>query len=339
MYIYPGRSYNIVLPLVSFGLPRTNPRVLLVTVSLSKNLPPSDRPQLPRLRRLAICDSSEDMQIEDVRRMCMRWFPSVVELMISLSSGWPLHDQSEWPGPLRVYVPGYMTAAIDFGTADVDEFSVKVWRRFDQGCVPILSSERLVRLFVHEHEVSRYGPLPSAPNLVDLCIVLASCAETRRTRMRLAGLFADTQLVFEYPALRTLRFAHLDVPPMDPCGSRSSYCTCKSGSTIALSDISDFIRSRLPLQPPGRRLDTLILSCIRDIVDVDLAQALRTLHTLVEGVTFEPSLPQYLLRPVYPFLSSSDGVRLTNIFDSDTVSRSLSDIDYEDWEIYGRPRR
>ncbi|KZV99492.1 hypothetical protein EXIGLDRAFT_762579 [Exidia glandulosa HHB12029] len=297
--------------------------------------------RLSQLKRVAIL--SRARPLEDISRNVVRWFPHLEELVVHILSGAPIHDQPEWPGPLRVYAPGYRSVTIDFGTAKVDHFTAKVRTRLDSRCDPILSSERLTSLVVHEHEVSRCGPLPSAPNLTDLCIVLASCADVR-LHMRLAGVFEDTELVFDYPTLRTLRFAYLDIPPARACDFLSEnrsrlgwHCTCKSGRTVALSDITDLIRSRLRLQPPERRLDTLILSAIRDIVDVDLGQALRTLDTVVERVVFETSLPRHLLRQTSPFRSWSGGVRLTDAFSPD--SEPPSAWEYEGWDIYSRPWR
>ncbi|KZV99490.1 hypothetical protein EXIGLDRAFT_831432 [Exidia glandulosa HHB12029] len=268
-----------------------------------------------QLRRLAV-DFPTLMAFDSARALARR-FPTLQELAIVGSAGYnrPFEDQLDWPGPMRAFVLRD-DALFEFGDANLQSFCAKVRTNFDVGWGPIMSSHRLMSLVLHEHEVSRCGPLPCAPNLTDLSIFLASWTETADRWD--CGVLANTELVFDYPALCSLRFAQL------PKIKSLSVLLTASGDweyryirdadyTIALTDIVDFVRDRVRLQPPGRRLDTLILSGIRDIVDFDLAQSLHMIKSIATDIDFEHSLPPHLLR----YLSSRDADQnSTSIFSS-----------------------
>ncbi|KZV99498.1 hypothetical protein EXIGLDRAFT_762585 [Exidia glandulosa HHB12029] len=253
----------------------------------------------PQLKRLAI-DFYNASRLDSARGLACR-FIGLKELAFSLSPdvSAPLHDLSNWAGPLQAYVPDHSDSILDFGTQKGTDLRVKVHTPLEDW--EFLSSDRLVSLVIHEHIFAGQSP-PPAPNLTDICIVLATRA-TIGENTHLCGVLQDSALVFDYPALRKLQFAH--IPPVCSYTLEVTRSTTPThlGTydsnyrwTIALTDMIYFIRHRLLLQPPGRRLDALVLTGMRYIVDVDLAQSLLTLNTLVAHIEFEQSLPPHVLQ-------------------------------------------
>ncbi|KZV99491.1 hypothetical protein EXIGLDRAFT_831433 [Exidia glandulosa HHB12029] len=293
--------------------------------------------RLPRLRRIAIeLYTSAYLEKANVVVRRFRGLEEVIVVATILPTS-PLHDQLHWPGPLRAYLPAYSLPTIKFGHdthGDGSGLRVKLRTSFDGGwsSAPILASPRLISLVVHEHLVSSSGSLPSAPNLVELCIVFANRTEITKRRKRVYGVLETTDLVFDYPALATLRFAYIPLKyshhPVYGAVSPILTLDPDSSCSVALTDLVDFIRDRVRVQPPGRRLDLLTLSGIRHLVDIDLPQSLQILDSLVARIDFEQALPADVVRTLYPI----EPVHHSSLFGSTSQLQSDSDNDF--WSLY-----
>ncbi|KZV94353.1 hypothetical protein EXIGLDRAFT_835049 [Exidia glandulosa HHB12029] len=221
-------------------------------------------------------------------RTIARVFNQVDQLVFTSGSiDGTIDDDLEWSGPLRIYLPlARIHAAVQYGVPP----RVIVHTYFERW-PPIFASSRLVSLVVHEMELSRYGFPPSAPNVTDLCILIASACDTRGDPTR-CSIFVEIDIVFDYPSLAVLSFAY--AKPRQSCSANSAIptrsCSCHNTCTIALSDISDLITRGARWSPPGRLLDRVALVGFLHVVDVDLARSLELLSRVTAQLEFASSL-------------------------------------------------
>ncbi|KZV94345.1 hypothetical protein EXIGLDRAFT_767200 [Exidia glandulosa HHB12029] len=268
---------------------------------------------------------------QSAARTAARIFSQVDELVFLsgfINDG--MEDELEWGGPVRVYFPLGIYAAVQYGVPP----RVTVHTNFERW-PPVLASSRLVTVVLHEMEVSRYGSPPSAPNVTDLCIMIASPCDTRRTPIS-NSIFVETDVAFDYPSLKALSFACARLRRGQSCNSDTAlpprHCTCQDGSTIALSDVSDLITRGVRWSPPGRLLDRVVLAGFSSVVDVDMSRPLDSLRTMTSHLEFAPSLP----------LDAMSGALMRRKWRNDDLTRVFDGPDVPDidtiWAMHTRPQ-
>lgn len=211
-----------------------------------------------------------------------------------------LQDQPLLPGPVRLYWSGANFALAQYGTRQI--FGTSRGMMFTHEWPPLLASPRLLTLVIHEHVVSHLGPPRHAVHISDLCIILRNCLESRQNYWDSSGAFIEAGPLFECPALKTLHITCIEssehvCPTRDFDGVTYDYpsqCPCATGCTLALADVICFIRRRLRFD--DSRLERLVLSGIRDIVDIDLAGVLHELQDVVVELELLPTAPHDVLR-------------------------------------------
>ncbi|EJD40766.1 hypothetical protein AURDEDRAFT_170182 [Auricularia subglabra TFB-10046 SS5] len=125
------------------------------------------------------------------------------------------------------------------------------------------------------------GPPPALPALTLLSVCLASIDDYARAWQGRwffgpwsAGVFtADPASRWALPSLREVRITS---PPKD---ERSLEGTEECILSISLGDVARWIRDGIDVEPPARRLDTIVLSGVR-IIDHDFCAAWDTVMAL-----------------------------------------------------------
>lgn len=222
----------------------------------------------------------------------------------SLDAG--LEGYVDWQAPTCLFFTASFTVVAQLG-AD-GHSAVRLARNY--AWPPLSTSHSLVSLVVHEQVISYIGSPPTAPQISELCVVLASACEHEAPWF--SSIFSDTGPLFDFSSLQVLRLCYLDARLM--CNTHvCQYPDLDASRSLALSDVAEFIAGRVRFGSP--RLARLVLEGVRNLVDVDLARAMSGLWDVVEEVDFATRAADDILRVMTPH-NSRRSEDPTSVFDA-----------------------